>query len=145
MTFGARALIRLGALKQNLRVIRDAAPAAKVMAVIKANAYGHGMQAVADTLVGVDALAVARLAEAVQLHECGVRKPIVLLAGVMTATELNEATTRGFEVVVHCVEQIEHLGRCFHRSPDILWDNASLCRRHFPGGAYGNDAQCAEP
>lgn len=109
MTFGARALIRLGALNQNLKVIRDAAPDAKVMAVIKANAYGHGMQAVADTLAGVDALAVARLAEAVQLHEFGINKPIVLLAGVMTATELDEAKKRDFEVVVHCVEQIELL------------------------------------
>ncbi len=46
MTFGARALIRLGALKKNLAVIRQAAPDARVMAVIKANAYGHGMVAV---------------------------------------------------------------------------------------------------
>jgi alanine racemase len=109
VTFGARALIRLGALKKNLRVIRDAAPDAKVMAVIKANAYGHGMQAVASTLEDVDAFAVARLPEAVRLHESGVDKTIVLLAGVLTSVELEEAMTRGFEVVVHCVEQIELL------------------------------------
>ncbi len=109
MTFGARALIRLGALKKNLRVIREAAPDAKVMAVIKANAYGHGMVAVANSLNDADAFAVARLPEAVQLHESGVDKPIVLLAGVLTAAELDAAMARGFEVVVHCVEQIELL------------------------------------
>ena len=98
MTFGARALIRLGALKKNLNVIRDAAPGAKVMAVIKANAYGHGMEAVAQTLDTVDAFAVARLPEAVQLHEFGIDKPLVLLAGVLTDNELKEALTRCSDV-----------------------------------------------
>lgn len=109
MTFGARALIRLGALQKNLRVIRDAAPDARLMAVIKANAYGHGMLTVAQTLDDVDSFAVARLPEAVQLHESGIEKPIVLLAGVMTSVELDEAMRRGFEIVVHCEEQIELL------------------------------------
>jgi alanine racemase len=109
VTFGARALIRLGALKHNLRVIRDAAPGAKVMAVIKANAYGHGMQAVADTLTDTDAFAVARLPEAISLHESGIEKPIVLLAGVLTSIELDEAIQRGLQIVVHCIEQVELL------------------------------------
>lgn len=109
MTFGARALIRLGALKKNLAVIRDAAPGAKVMAVIKANAYGHGMEAVAGTLTDADAFAVARLPEAVQLHEHGIDKPLVLLAGTLTAGELDEALARRFEVVVHCMEQVDLL------------------------------------
>jgi len=109
VTFGARALIRLGALKKNLRVIRDAAPDAKIMAVIKANAYGHGLQAVAHSIKSADAFAVARLPEAVSLHESGIDKPIVLLAGVLTATELQEALARGFEIVVHCIEQVDLL------------------------------------
>jgi len=109
VTFGARALIRLGALKQNLQVIRSAAPDAMVMAVIKANAYGHGMVEVAKTLEDADSFAVARLPEAILLHESGIDKPIVLLSGVLTASELIEATLRGFEIVVHCKEQIELL------------------------------------
>ena len=48
MSFGARALIRLGALEHNLEVVRRAAPGSKIMAVIKANAYGHGMLPVAQ-------------------------------------------------------------------------------------------------
>jgi alanine racemase len=109
VTFGSRALIRLGALKDNLTVIREAAPDARVMAVIKANAYGHGMEAVAHTLDEVDSFAVARLPEAVQLRESGIDKPIVLLAGVLTHDELDEALMRGFEIVVHCMEQVDLL------------------------------------
>lgn len=106
MTFGARALIRLGALKHNLGVIRDACPDAKLMAVIKANAYGHGLLPVAENLADVDSLAVARLAEAKMLRDAGIRKPIVLLAGVLNDAELEAAIASGFEIVVHCREQL---------------------------------------
>jgi len=109
VTFGARALIRLGALKNNLTVIRKAAPGARIMAVIKANAYGHGMLTVAQHLRDADAFAVARLPEALQLHESGIDTPIVLLAGVLSAAELNEAVGRGFQLVVHCDEQVDLL------------------------------------
>ena len=112
MTFGARALIRLGALKHNLSVIRDASPDAKIMAVIKANAYGHGMVTVAENVGDVDAFAVARLPEAIELHDAGVNKPIVLLAGVLTDEELVAAIEHGFEIVVHCPEQVELLESC---------------------------------
>lgn len=109
MTFGARALIRLGALRKNLQIIREAAPGARVMAVIKANAYGHGMATVAANLEDVDAFAVARLPEAVQLRLSGIGNPIVLLAGVQTVPELEAVVDHGFEIVVHCEEQVEML------------------------------------
>ena len=112
MTFGARALIRLGALKHNLGVIRDACPNAKIMAVIKANAYGHGMLPAAQKLGDVDAFAVARLAEAIELRESGIDKSIVLLAGVLTESELDVAIGHEFEIVVHCHEQLKLLQRC---------------------------------
>jgi alanine racemase len=112
VTFRARALIRLGALKKNLSVIRRATPDAKVMAVIKANAYGHGMVEVAKSLEDVDAFAVARLREALRLHESGIKTPIVLLAGVLTADELDASIQHGFQVVVHCIEQVELLEMC---------------------------------
>ena len=109
MTFGARALIRLGALKHNLGVIRKSCPDAKVMAVIKANAYGHGMVPVAHSISDVDAFAVARLPEAVELREAGIDNPIVLLAGVFNDEELQAALAHNFEIVVHCPEQVELL------------------------------------
>jgi len=109
VSFGARALIRLGALKHNLDIVRRAAPHSKVMAVIKANAYGHGMVTVARHLNDVDAFAVARVPEAVTLRENGIGVPIVLLAGVMNQAELQTAVASGFEPVVHCIEQLELL------------------------------------
>lgn len=112
MTFGARALIRLGALKHNLSVIRDTCPDARVMAVVKANAYGHGLITVAQNIDAADAFAVARIPEAIQLRDAGVAKSIVLLAGVLTDNELNAAIENDLEVVVHCSEQIDMLERC---------------------------------
>lgn len=106
MTFGARALIRLDALKHNLSVIRKSCPGAKIMAVVKANAYGHGMVPVAQSIPDVDSFAVARMAEAIQLRQAGVETPIVLLAGVFNDDELQQAITNNFEIVVHCEEQI---------------------------------------
>ena len=120
MSFGARALIRLGALGHNLKLIRSAAPGAKVMAVIKANAYGHGMEAVARQLSSVDAFAVARLPEAMHLRDAGIDKPIVLLAGVYSNDELLRSTERGFEIVVHCPEQIDLLA-AYNGPPATVW------------------------
>ena len=77
MSFGARALIRLGALQHNLEVIRAAAPTCKIMAVIKANAYGHGLLPVAHHLMqnGADSLGVAFLEEGIALRNAGITTP----------------------------------------------------------------------
>lgn len=109
MSFGARAVIRLGALRHNLQIIRRAAPDAKLMAVIKANAYGHGMLAVAGQLGEVDALAVARLPEAIELRDAGIDTPVTLLSGVFSRGELESAAAHRCDVVVHCNEQLAWL------------------------------------
>lgn len=109
MSFGARAHIRLDALQHNLSVIKSKAPASKVMAVIKANAYGHGLLEIASALPNVDALAVARVSEALQLRGVGITRPIVLLAGVVDQSELNTAIDGDFQVVVHGDEQLQIL------------------------------------
>ncbi len=120
MSFGARALIRLGALKHNLNVIRRAAPGAKVMAVIKANAYGHGVLAVAQYLSDVDSFAVARLQEALEVRAAGIEKPVVLLAGVLSEDELLQSTRSGFEIVVHCTQQLDLLA-AHTGAPATVW------------------------
>ncbi len=111
MSFGARALIRLGALTHNLKVIADTCQRAKVMAVIKANAYGHGLLTVARHLPDVDAFAVARLPEAIALRESGIQQPIVLLSGVQSGDDLAVAMEYGFEQVVHEPTQLDALER----------------------------------
>ncbi|MDJ0941309.1 MAG: alanine racemase [Woeseiaceae bacterium] len=109
MSFGARARIRLGALEHNLSVIRAVAPEARVMAVIKANAYGHGLVPVAKHLEDADSFAVARITEAIELRAAGVVQPVVLLKGVVSAEEFALASAHNLELVVHCREQIELL------------------------------------
>ena len=120
MTFGARAVIRLDALKHNLRVIREACPDARIMAVIKANAYGHGMVPVARSIPDVDAFAVARLAEGLELRDARVETPVVLLSGVLNASELRDAIRNDFQIVVHCPEQVELLEQ-HHDGKTIVW------------------------
>ncbi len=79
------------------------------MAVIKANAYGHGLAAVAGALDGADGFAVARVDEALRLREAGVAKPIVLLEGVLDREQLAAAAAAALELVVHVTEQIDLL------------------------------------
>lgn len=104
-----RAVIDGGALRHNVEVIRARAPGVRVMAVIKANAYGHGLVQTALALPAVDAFAVARLEEGVRLREAGVSAPIVLLEGVFTREQLREASRHELELVVHDALQVELL------------------------------------
>jgi len=111
VSFGARALIRLGAIRHNFKTIKDRAPGARVMAVIKANAYGHGLLAVARTLAEADCLAVARLGEAAELREAGIDTPIALLGGVLSEDDLARALALKLQVAVHSKPQVEWLER----------------------------------
>jgi alanine racemase len=104
-----RALIDTAALRHNLGTIRAYAPGSKVMAVIKANAYGHGLVSTALALGDADAFAVARLEEGIALRAAGVRAPIVLLEGIFNAEQLAEAAHHRFELVVHDPLQIKLL------------------------------------
>jgi len=77
----ATAEICLQSLQHNVKQIKKMAPNSKIMAVVKANAYGHGLLAVARALKAVDAFAVARVEEALTLRSGGIVKPILLLEG----------------------------------------------------------------
>jgi alanine racemase len=101
--------IDVGALRNNLEVLRRLAPKSRVMAVIKANAYGHGLIAVARALESADALAVARLGEALALRDAGIKTAIVLLEGVLDSEQLGAAAAADLELVVHSAEQLDLL------------------------------------
>ncbi len=96
-----RAVIDSRALRANLSRLRAAAPGRRVMAVVKANAYGHGLVPTALALSDADAFAVARIEEAVALRAAGVRSPIVLLEGVFDVSQLAEAAQLGLDLVIH--------------------------------------------
>src|SRR5258705_6309644 len=103
------ATIDAGALRHNLNVVRQWAPKSRVMAVIKANAYGHGLVAVARALESADAFAVARVDEGLTLRAAGINTLTVLLEGVFDREQLDAAAGANFELVVHTSEQIELL------------------------------------
>jgi alanine racemase len=109
VTTGPRAWIRLDALKANYDYLRQAAGGARVMAVVKANAYGHGLDGVVRHLSDADAFAVARLSDAIHLAEAGLHRPIVLFGGVYSAPDLATALHHRIELVVHTEHQIDLL------------------------------------
>lgn len=117
----AYAVLNLDAVQHNLAVVRHYAPAAKVMAVIKANGYGHGLLRIAEAAKNVDGFAVARLEEAMQLREAGFQQRIVLLEGFSCAEELIAIAHYQLETVIHCVEQISLLEQCQATEKISVW------------------------
>lgn len=109
MTRPARVIIDPRAARQNLARVRSLAPRARVLAVVKADAYGHGIERMAGILAAADAFAVASLEEAVALREAGVDSPVVLLEGPFEAGEVALIAHLALEVVVHTVEQLAML------------------------------------
>jgi len=100
------ATVRLGDIAANFQLAAGLAPASQSIPVIKANAYGHGMLAVAQCLEPMaPALAVAFIDEAVRLRDAGIRKPILVLQGVSRAADLAEAAARDFWLVLHSRRQ----------------------------------------
>ena len=116
-----RAVIDAQALRHNLRTIRERARGARVMAVVKANAYGHGLVPTALALAEADAFGVARLEEGLALRAAGITQPIVLLEGVFAAEHLVEAARHGFDLVVHDPLQIELLEEISGPHRFVLW------------------------
>jgi alanine racemase len=100
------ARINLAALRHNLNRVKQLAPHSRVMSVIKADAYGHGVFSVAAALKDSDAFAVARLSEGVSLREQGIDKPIVLLEGVNSEAEFILAAKHQLSPVIHLHSQI---------------------------------------
>ena len=96
-------------LRNNLAVVRQLGNKASILAVIKANAYGHGMTEILPALDDADGFAVARLDEAMTLRAAEKHKSILLLGGAYTALELDICRRDNISLVVHTREQIEML------------------------------------
>ena len=118
----ATAKISSYALKHNLEVIKQKAPHSTIIAVVKANAYGHGVVFVASTLEQhVDCFAVARLEEALALRSNGIIKPILLLEGFFDEKDLPILAVNNIETVVHNREQLDALKCATVPSPIKVW------------------------
>jgi alanine racemase len=115
-----QASINLQALQHNLAQVQQHAPGRQIMAVIKADAYGHGLLPVAQALQGqAHALAVARLHEAVTLREAGITSDIVLLEGINDPQELTLAAQLNLQLVLHQAAQLTLLQHT--RQPINCW------------------------
>jgi len=101
-----KATINLDALRHNLSVVRRHAPRASVFAVIKANAYGHGVMRAAHALSAAEGFALLELDAAVSLREAGYRQRIVLLEGAFETRDLAVAAEYGLAIAVHDEEQL---------------------------------------
>lgn len=117
-----QAKLDLGALRHNLDVARKLAPNSKLMAVVKANAYGHGIVTIARQLDPLaDALAVACIEEAVELREAGISAPILLLEGVFESEELLSAAQLGLWVTIDNEWQLSWLEDAILPAPLTCW------------------------
>lgn len=123
MSARVTATVELAAIRHNLARLRAYAPQSRIMAAVKADAYGHGAIPVARTLesAGVDALAVACMEEAQQLREAHVLAPIALLEGIISAEEAAVAAYERLQVVVHDFWQIELLESMPQSASLQLW------------------------
>ncbi|MBQ4813739.1 alanine racemase [Pseudoalteromonas luteoviolacea] len=117
----ATAEIDINALRHNLAIVKEMAPSAKVMAVLKANAYGHGLVKIAQCLEGADAFAVARIDEALALRAGGLTKPIILLEGFFAPSDLPILLANNFETVVHDENQLAAIEACQLDAPISVW------------------------
>ncbi len=133
------AVIHTEALAHNLRRARQAAPEARVWAVVKANAYGHGLENAYAGLQGADGFALLDLAEAERIRALGWRGPVLLLEGCFQARDLELCSRLKLWHVVHRDEQIDWLAAHKAAQPQrvFLKMNSGMNRLGFTPAAYG--------
>ena len=112
-----QATISHSAFQHNLNVVKQHAPQSKIMAVVKANAYGHGLTNAAHGLNDADGFAVLGLDEAIDLREAGFTQNILLLEGLFSRQELPIAASFGLDLVVHSEPQLLMLEKAQLKQP----------------------------
>ncbi len=118
----ARAWVDPAALRHNLAVARRHAPHSRIVAMVKANAYGHGLENVAAVLADrVDAFGVACVPEALALREAGIDGRILVTQGFHTEAELHDAARFHLDVVVHADWQLRALENASLHALPKLW------------------------
>ncbi|MDY6467624.1 alanine racemase [Acinetobacter faecalis] len=97
------------ALQYNLNRVKQLAPTAKIVSMVKANAYGHGVKDCLTALANTDAFGVACLEEALEIRELGYQQPITLIEGIFSAEEMQIVIDQNIEIVVHHQQQLDWL------------------------------------
>jgi alanine racemase len=122
MSTRTQAYVNISALLHNVQQVRKRAPQSKLLAMVKANAYGHGLVAIGKLLNQVvDAFGVACLSEAIRLREEGVRTPIVVMSGIFTKSDVEQVTAYDLQIVVHDSFQVALLQTARIKAPISVW------------------------
>jgi alanine racemase len=129
-----RVRIDSAALRHNLGAARLRAPNSRIWAVVKANAYGHGLARAARALSGADGLALIELEAALELRRAGERRPILLLQGFFSPQELEPIAAHDISIVVHGPEQVAMLEKArLPKKPAVYAKiNTGMNRLGFP-------------
>lgn len=115
------ATIHLTALRANLALLRSRAPASRLMAVVKADGYGHGLERVARALATADAFGVASIADGLRLRAAGAAQRIVVLSGPDELGDLAELRRLRLDAVIHHEAQLELLAAETDPRPLRVW------------------------
>ena len=115
-----KAFIDLSALVHNLTIVRQYAPHSRIMAVVKADAYGHGLLHTASALKDVDGFALLELDAAISLRDAGYQQPILLLEGFFSTQELALLEQYQLSAVIHHSEQVAMLLDSKHHELDLF-------------------------
>jgi alanine racemase len=121
MSRPAKVVISLSALRHNFSRIRTLAPDSRIMAIVKADAYGHGIAHIAQSLEDADAFGVACLEEARELRQADIKQRINLLEGPYAEEELNEISKLELDIVAHDISQVEMLEQSQLSKPIDVW------------------------
>lgn len=122
MARAATATINLDAIRQNYLLAKSVAPDQRALAIIKADAYGHGAVKVANALSDIaDGFGVACIEEAIELREAGISLPILLLEGFFSADELDYISANNLWCAVHSIEQIDIIANANLSQPIHAW------------------------
>ena len=126
-------------MQHNLARVRACAPGASVWAVVKANAYGHGLERAMRGFAAADGLALIETEGALRLRELGWTKPILLLEGIFEQADAAMLAEHGIDSTVHTIEQIAMLEQANLQAPiDVhLKMNTGMNRLGFQPGAFG--------
>ncbi|MAI41193.1 MAG: alanine racemase [Gammaproteobacteria bacterium] len=129
--------VNLNAIKHNLSIVHAKAPKSQVMAIVKADAYGHGAVDVARCLKNADSFGVARFDEALELRRGGIEAPVVILEGILNANELRLTSELQLDLVVHSKYQIDLLNK--QQFPGRVWVKVTtgMNRLGFPTSSLG--------
>lgn len=117
----ATAVIDLQALSNNYRLIQSLSPDARILAVLKANGYGHGLERIASALPNADAFGVARIDEALALRAAGIDKPIVLLEGFFAKEDIQTLALNNLQTIVHNEQQLAAIVNANVDTPLKVW------------------------